>query len=633
MRSWKDCLCALWTYPTSGLLSSSQEQFRSAAWSGSGTLAVHLRESSLSAKAVFELTGSLTAQEPPAPERAFQWYRKPYFHLFLIPITELDPVRDSSGWTRVRQFVDSCREKSQEYIVAVIASDAVARQQRKLLERLRAEVNISVRGRERVVTVPAATITQDQKPITHLYNSPSHQDLLIRLRECSRGGVEARVQKYENELARLYTNRAAGSWSFCYFFSVKEAMGFVFCQLGRRDIALRLLDELHAYMVESDEKEEARVFCTETPCAAAANATNVNGKDYHKLFMDESITEMEMRTYLFARQTEIMLPDRKFADIAERGLKLITAISRRCIEESAKDRSPTSSCFRDAWVFTASRALASTLAPAIPSTVPDTNSLSPQLPTPKERHTARLIAGFHVHALKAFLGLARIVLPGTMAPQKENEKSISDDARKELLESFNDELRDALSTPNNAEILYSEIANAAASLYEMGGRSRGAAALDGDAGVIRLRNGSLSEAEKLLNAQCSRFSDDHCWDDLHKRKRKELARAEKQLDKVQEYLVSCLSMLFMTREARSMNLSQRNSPANFEADKEHAAMWSKEAYEAAAKLPRVMKYKAEKLVSVSVRPNTKTGVKVTLPKLLSSFSRIFLRICNSILFL
>lgn len=562
-----------------------------------------VRESSLSAKAVFETSSTPALPKLATKQRAEEWYRKPYFHVFVIPIAELETTKETSGWPVVRQFVDFCRERSDEYIVAVVASEFVARQQRKLLERVRAEVNVSIRGRERVVTVPAATVTEDQKPITHLYNSPSHQDLLIKLRECSRSGVEARVQAYENELARLLAKRASRSFSFCTFFSAKEAMGFVFCQLGRRDIALKLLDELYASMLEIDGSNGAREFCKETPCAAASNVTNVNGKAYKSLFTDETITEIEMRTYLFARQTEIMLPDRKFADIAERGLKLITAISRRCIEEYASDKSPNAACFRDAWVFTAARALASTLAPAIPSSPPNANFLTPQLSTPKERHTARLIAGFHVHALKAFLGLAKMILPDVMAPKKDSDVSFDEKAKKKLLGTFSKELRTALGTPNNAEILFSEIANAAASLYEMGGRSRGAAALDGDAGVIRLRNGSLSEAEKLLNAQCSRFNDDYSWDDLHLRKRKELARAEKELDKVQEYLVSCLTMLFMTREVRKINGHSTKSQWCVDEEQEHAAMWAKEAYETAGRLPRVMKYDAEKLVAVSVRPN------------------------------
>ena len=557
------------------------------------------RESSLTAKAVFRLLDPQELSEPPHSSRANEWFRKAYVHLLLVPIDELLSQRESPAWQYVRKFVEQCREKRFEYIVAVVADSETVKQNRKLMERVRADVNLA--RRERVVNVPALTLNHNQKLISHLYHSPPHQELLIRLRECTRDAVEVRVQQYEGELERLYPKRANPDWSFCYFFSVKEAMGFVFCQLGRRDIALRLLDELHAFMVEYDEKEGTRAFCNEPPCVAAKNASDISAKDYQKLFAENTITEMEMRTYLFARQTEIMLPDRKFSDIAERGLKLITAVSRRCIEEAAKNNNRSFSCFRDAWVFTAARNLASTLSPAIPSNVPDSTNMTPQLTTPKERHTARLIAGFHVHALKSFVGLAKVILPGTMVVVKEGDEIITDAQKREILKQLNKELCDALASSSRAEVMYSEIANAAASLYEMGGRSRGAAALDGDAGVIRLRNGSLNDAEKLLNAQCSRFADDYSWDDLHLEKRKELARAEKRLNKIQEYLVSCLTILFMTRASRKISSHSTQTDAQRTDEAELASKWAKEAYETACRLPRVMKYKAEKLFSVSMR--------------------------------
>eukprot|EP00171_Calliarthron_tuberculosum_P017353 IDg17353t1 len=105
------------------------------------------------------------------------------------------------------------------------------------------------------------------------------------------------------------------------------------------------------------------------------------------------------------------------------------------------------------------------------------------------------------------------------------------------------------------------------------------------------------------------FADDHSWDDLHQRKRKELARAEKRLEKVQEYLVSCLTMLFMTRSVRKMNLGSTQYSLRRQNDKERAEQWALEAYETASKLPRVMKYKAEKLMTVSVRPNPENWIE------------------------
>lgn len=569
-----------------------------------------VRDSSTSAKAVFNVTSSTTLSEPSTPQLVHEWFRKSYLHILIVTISELHVSRESPGWTRVRVFVDACRERHLEYLVLCVADDNAVRTHRKVLEKLRAEVNLTTRGRERVVTVPTAAIKEELKPISHLHHSPAHQDLLVRLRECARDGVEACVQAYEAEAGRSFANRMSSAWSFSSFFSLKEGMSFVFVQIGRRDLALRCYDELAAVMAERDERGTRGFCCGTDQSDAAIGVVDPFAKEFRRMIIDNDIAELDFRTYLFSRQVTLLLMDRKYSEVAERGLKFITAIARRAAEEANREGSTLSPVFRDAWVFCAARALAGALAPAIPSSAAAANALSKQLGTARERHTARLIAGFHVHALKAFSGLAQLALPGklvaSMDPAEvEVDTEISPQLKEALAGMSSDMLRNALSEASKAVELYSEMANAAASLYEMGGRARGAAALDGDAGVVRLRNDSLVLAEELLSAQCSRFTEDHGWDQLHIRRRVELASAEKQLNRVQEYLVSCLTMLFMTRGRR--RLATTSAPDAQDGDAkayvDEAERWAREAKAAAEQLPRVMKYKAEKLVLVRLRAN------------------------------
>ena len=47
------------------------------------------------------------------------------------------------------------------------------------------------------------------------------------------------------------------------------------------------------------------------------------------------IAELDFRTYTFARQTTLLLAERKYAEVAERGLKFITTVSRRASQEIA----------------------------------------------------------------------------------------------------------------------------------------------------------------------------------------------------------------------------------------------------------------------------------------------------------
>lgn len=564
-----------------------------------------IRDSSTSAKLLFRISTCINTIVPDIYKEPHDWFRNPYVFVYVTSIMELNDTHEerSNGWQRVRQFVDQCRQRDFEYIFIVAVTEVDAPRYRRVVDKLRAEVNMVSRGPDRLFVVHPAFSPEHAKPVTNLHHSPNHQELLVKLRDFMRAGLDKRLVTYEEAVSRSFLSRSNQSWSWTKHFALKEGLIFVFLHLGRRDLCIKLYDELQRSVTDHN-KSRTRRFCDQSASEVASGCTNPNLKEYRTLLLEESITELDLRTYLFARQTSILLQDRKYAEIAERGLKFVTAVARRCAEETLKGNGDVSAVFRDTWVFITSRLLAATLAPSIPSATEAAHALTAQLSTPRERHTARLIAGFHVHALKAFIGLAHVVLPGCLSQEngdkdpKELEKLV-----KEAESTSNVKLRNALSNAESAQVLHSEIANAAASLYEMGGRPRGAAALDGDAGIVRLRNHSYPEAETLLSAQCARFTNDNGWDDLHKRQRLELAHVEKALDKVQEYLVSCLTILYMHRESRA--LSHRPDFQESEQKRQQAQFWAAETADTASRLPRVMKYKVERLFDVYVLPNPK----------------------------
>eukprot|EP00178_Gracilaria_changii_P002691 TRINITY_DN139_c0_g1_i1.p1 TRINITY_DN139_c0_g1~~TRINITY_DN139_c0_g1_i1.p1 ORF type:complete len:1396 (+),score=188.07 TRINITY_DN139_c0_g1_i1:14570-18757(+) len=569
-------------------------------WRSRGAL---VRDSSTSVRVSFHVSNSISNPIPALKENPCDWFRNPYVFIYVTCTTELNHINEdtSSGWRRIRDYVDLCRERNYEYLFILAASETDVATHKGAVEKLRNEVNLVSRGPQRLLVLAPVFSPQHAKPIAHLHHSPVHQELLQKLRDFLRTGVDARIMAYDDVITRSYLSRSNVSWSFSKFYVLKEGLVFVFLHLGRRDLCLKLYDELQKVMNDLDKADISR-FCDQPAAEIALGATNPEAKDYRSIALKGTVTELDLRTYLFARQVTLLLHDRKFSEIAERGLKFITVVARRCAEEALNGNGEVSGVFRDTWVFVTARLLSSILAPSIPTLTEAEHSLTAQLATPRERHTARLVAGFHVNALKAFQGLAHVVLPGCLSPtsSEKNSKEVEKLAA-EAMATSSLKLRNALSSPENAQVLHSEIANAAASLYEMGGRARGAAALDGDAGIVRLKNKSYAEAETLLSAQCSRYTNDNGWDDLHRRQRVELAKVEKALDKVQEYLVSCLSILYMHRESRV--ISHRPIFQEAEVTLKQMEFWASETKRAASLLPRVMKYKAERLFDVSVLPN------------------------------
>lgn len=602
-----------------------------------------IRESSSSAHGSFQVNNpsSVTNSKPSSEQKnddkqsqlrksqalaplykdSYHWYLNPYIYIFVVSVEQLDKSGSSNdAWNRLRFFVEQCRELKYEHIVVCLGSEgdeAQQQKQKKVFEKLGSEVNQLSKTVDRAVTISLPEKNKDDSTtkdnegtlITSLHHTPTHRDFLLRIREFVRGSVQVRIQQYEDELKRVYAqSKSNADWSLTSFLLIKEGLSIVFSHLGRRDIAVKHYE--HVYSLLVDHAVSYTSFCDLSPSQAAQELSNVSARDYHSMLHNSKISELDLYTYLHTQQFILLLADRKYTQVAEKGVKFIAYVQKRCNELIAAGTSSPSSppitvVFRDVWVFTTARIFSTLLAPVVPSPPNDVNNNATQLTSSRERHAVRLVAGFHVQALKALQNLAQIVLPGCLSA---DQPRITDDAqRKELtkqaMKTADDKLRKALSSRKAAETLYSEMANAAASLYEMGLRARGAAALDGDAGNVHLMNKSYNEAENLLTAQCSRFMNDPGWDMLHRRQRANLAQAEKNLNRTQEYLVSCLTMLSLSRTSRLLTPVSQMSGDEVAKMEKDALFWVTETIQTASCLPRVLRYKVERLFNLSVLPN------------------------------
>lgn len=534
----------------------------------------------------------------PATASAY-WHLNPYGHVYLFPINF---VESSEQCNLVREFVRSCLDLSCQFLVICTNASNELGSFKKSFDQLSTEITTLSRAPDKLIALPI-NHSQLQTDASPSLESEFHGAFLSYVGELVHASVRQRLNTYEQQSLHLWKTRATPNWTFARFFAIKESLAFVFCHLGRRDLSVKQYESLYSLLMSSDYKRNpGQCFADLPPAEAAQGVSNPECRDYRVKLLDGSISELDLHTFVFACQMTLLHQERKYTQIAEKAVKLLSYVNRRCSE--LKRSSKTSSCpdvFRNIWMFTACRLISTILEPAIPQ--PIASNEAPRLHSSRERHTVRLLAGFHVHALKALQSLSKITLPKCLSPDIETICD-RDVLSKEVLSTSNDKLRSALSTCAAAELLHSEIANAAASLYEMGYRSRGAAALDADAGRVHLRSGSYAEAESLLSVRCSTFMSNHSWDVLHRRERTDLANAENCLGRAQDYLLSCLTMLGMYRVSRSVDQPLgvlQNEPQQL---RENATFWFKEASKTAKLLSRAMKYKADKLFFISILPNT-----------------------------
>lgn len=555
-----------------------------------------VNDSSSSARLLFHIVQTANIYHP-ATSSAY-WHLNPYAHVFLIPV---NLIGHPEHCNRVRQFVQSCRDLSCQFLIICTAKGNELRSFKKSFDQLANEIAILSSVPDKLVTLSTKSIPREPEAPPSC-ESEAYSTFLSYITELVHASVQHRLNSYEQQGLHLWKTRTTSNWTFARFFAVKESLAFVFCHLGRRDLSVKQYESLHTLLMSTDYKRNPEIpFSDLSPAEAAQGICDPGCRDYRVKLLDGSISELDLHIFVFACQLTLLEHDRKYTQIAEKAVKLLFYVNRRCSEFQRSPKVPLyPAIFRDIWTFTACRLISTTLAPAIPK--PIASNEASQFCSSRERHTVRLLAGFHVHALRALQALAKITLPGCLSPETEGVDD-RDALLKEVLSSSSDKLRSALSSCSVAESLHSELANAAASLYEMGYRSRGAAALDADAGRVHLRNGSYAEAESLLSAQCSAFANNFGWDVLHRRERTDLANAEKQLGRAQDYLLSCLTMLCMCRTSRLLDKPSMLSHDDLQQLREDAMFWFREITTTAKLLSRAMKYKAERLFFVTVLPN------------------------------
>ncbi|KAA8499578.1 Trafficking protein particle complex subunit 10 [Porphyridium purpureum] len=558
------------------------------------------------------------------------WYMRPYMSIFVTSYSEVEPYEEPSVRARLKTFVDTCVDRKVEYILLFLyrganaasrrasqpgaqrrffassgSSDADAdiKVARKVFEKLRMIANVP-RTKERSLFVQTPMTQEDQV------------EFKGRMRENLSVALDSRIHAYQDEIERVYSTCLLPGWSYFSFFVLKESLAFVYQQAGRYDLALNIYAELLELMSLRGEPGFKEADCLEPGDDGALGLVNPEAKDYRQRVYESSISRLDFHVYVFARQATLYLLKREFTELAHRGLTFIGNATNLFPEKGTDELDIyMNEVFRDAWVFSASKVLAS----VVESEVRGAEVKNGQLVDESDRRTARQVAGCYVTGLKSFSQLSSLgVHDGAYvkggAIERRNIPSWSrlaanlaagDTSGEVRFSSLftNADLQRALVSLRVSEQMYTELAFTAASLYELSGRARGAAALGGDAGLLRMRYGSLREAEGLLSLQCARFISDQGWDEPHSRSRTALAFIEKSLGKVQEYLLSCLAILIMQRCGGRKSYLQPRESEETRRKVENAVLWFREARDAASYLPKVMKYRLEKLLDAGMYPN------------------------------
>eukprot|EP00741_Cyanophora_paradoxa_P017337 tig00020961_g16747.t1 len=189
----------------------------------------------------FVLRSAAEEQPPADASTALGASRTPSLYMYLLKCDDPDLFKDKLK-PRLRAWLDAQAERQREWIVVYVPvvyrsktpaqKDLVDKNARKIFDRIKTDFNM-----------PPHRLT---KLALDEGDRGAWEELVGRLKDAALSGLEARCGVQEREAARLATTWQQAGWGFGAYFLQREAVALAQEQLRRGEEALKHYDELEA---------------------------------------------------------------------------------------------------------------------------------------------------------------------------------------------------------------------------------------------------------------------------------------------------------------------------------------------------------------------------------------------------
>ncbi|CAG2177125.1 unnamed protein product, partial [Oppiella nova] len=188
---------------------------------------------------------------------------------------------------------------------------------------------------ERAVTLLDASHKNESKM------ADSYQQFLCRLRALLLSSYSRQLIRYEDYIRTVRESRNQQNWDFFHFFALQEQLAFAFEMLSLYDEALVQYDELDAlfsqFVINSTAGQTpewlTRLSDNYDLWHGLCLSSNVSKSLRKQFFAGDGVatntTLIELRNYLFARQSELLLLLNKPWELASRALPFL----QNCVNE------------------------------------------------------------------------------------------------------------------------------------------------------------------------------------------------------------------------------------------------------------------------------------------------------------
>jgi trafficking protein particle complex subunit 10 len=291
--------------------------------------------------------------------------RTPYLKIYFLRCDDSDTYKNSSR-KLLREWIKANTPPSQSsgstsnqenhdafewMIVHVVLPDVQngsiwpTKASASVLDKIKSDFNSSSRSApDRVVQIPATKDLQVQGvtvsgiptgPARELFIQESNrawEDLIAKLKVLILSSFDLRVRQYEEDIKEKGSQRNLPGWNFCTFFVLKEGLARGFESVGLVEDALMGYDELSAelllilqeeggkdtklfrehtqeLLIQAESALEGKEISPKRPNAKRLSNSlfDVDKKPFRELILANNISAFDFRSYVFARQTQIML--------------------------------------------------------------------------------------------------------------------------------------------------------------------------------------------------------------------------------------------------------------------------------------------------------------------------------------
>lgn len=365
-------------------------------------------------------------------------------------------------------------------------------------------------------------------------SAESWRALVAKIRHFVLVAYNKAILKFEEHIREQREKRNDPEWDFCKYFLLQEQLAFVLEMLGLYDEALVQYDELDAlfsqFVLNSNVTESPKwldTFKQPVTTWRAVRLTTLVPENARNLIIKKKASLLDFRSYLFQRQSAMLLLTCKPWEIASRCLSTVhnTLVELQVLGASAVEGA--AACWAQLACAETLRACERLAAKNNTLEMMCTATQAPLLHNAKDK----------LHELGKLCGL----LPGSPDPSSEQlhlvvmlSAGMGDSEANNHQPTPTDRLKEALCSKTSFQQYYLELAELAMGTYKHIGRLRFARLIGRDLAAFYSELGETGKAVVFL-MDALRSYEEQGWRELAAQTRLELVAAAKKMNDMDRY--------------------------------------------------------------------------------------------------